>query len=185
VKDIMQDENDDALPPDVMERIAHGLRPQAPPPARAAALRASVLSSVIASRQGNDELLAAAAALREITRSDAPAWRETWPGIELCMLREGNDERAYLMRMRAGAVLPAHAHRREELSLIVEGDAVIAGRTLGPGDYDLMPAGIDHAEIRSVNGCIAFVYGQAGFQPKLSAALVAGLVQLALQRFTR
>lgn len=173
------------LSPETLEELASGLRPLQPPPARAAALRASVLSAVLASKEGDAALAEAATALRDLTRRADQRWEERWPGIELCMLRESESARAYLMRMRPGAVLPAHAHTRTELSLILEGDAQIAGRALGPGDFDLMPAGADHAEIRSRDGCIAFIHGEHGFRPKLTAALVAGLARLALQRFTR
>lgn len=182
---VNENDDDQALPAALMEELMSGLRAQAPPPDRAAALRARVMGALRDTPQEDSELSLAIAAWRSLTPLADARWEERWPGIELCMLRESEGARAYLMRMRPGAVLPAHAHTQTELSLILEGDAQIAGRALGPGDFDLMPAGADHAEIRSIDGCIAFIHGERGFRPKLTAALVAGLARLALQRFTR
>ena len=136
--------------------------------------------------QQDSELTLAIAALRELTPIAAERWQERWPGIELCMLRESDDSRSYLMRMRPGSSLPAHLHSRDEVSMIVEGEVLMAdGQVMGPGDIQFMPAGVDHATIRSPGGCIAFIHGERSFRPRITAGFVARFIQYTVQRWSR
>lgn len=179
--------NDDApLPPALADEFLTGLRPLVPAPERAAALRARVMSALKDVTQEDSELSLALAALKDLAPLADARWQERWPGIELCMLRETADSRSYLMRMRAGSSLPAHRHSRDEVSMILEGEAWVGGtQHMRPGDIQHMPAGIDHAVIRSPGGCIAFIHGEVGFRPRLSAGLVARFIQYTVQRWSR
>jgi len=185
-KSAVNEADDDPLPQSLMDELMTGLRPIAPAPARAAALRARVMTSVKGVAQEDSELSLAIAALRDITAIANARWEARWPGIELCMLRETADSRSYLMRMQPGSALPAHVHSRDEVSMILEGEAVMGdGQRMGPGDFQLMPAGVDHATIRSPAGCVAFIHGERGFRPRITAGFVARFIQYTVQRWSR
>ena len=179
-------DDNNALPQALLDELMHGLAPQLPPPARAAALRARVMGALKETPQEDSELLLAIAALKELGPLTDGRWQERWPGIELCMLRESADSRSYLMRMRPGSSLPAHVHSRDEVSMIVEGEAWVGDTQLmGPGDFQFMPAGVDHATIRSPAGCVAFIHGELSFRPRITAGFVARFIQYTVQRWTR
>ena len=183
----MNDHNhDDPLARALLDELNGSLTPLMPAPGQAAALRARVMSSIKGAPQETSALSLAVAAVRGITAMAAQRWDERWPGIELCMLRETADSRSYLMRMRPGSSLPAHFHDQDEVSMIVEGEAWVGNEQLmGPGDFQFMPAGVDHATIRSPGGCIAFIHGQHGFRPRMTAGFVARFIQYTVQRWTR
>lgn len=185
MKDIDHD-NDAGLPQELLDELLAGLRPEWPAPERAVALRARVLASIAVAPRDDASLAQAKAALQDITRVAQQRWEERWPGIELCMLRETATSRSYLMRMQPGSVLPAHAHRQDEVSLILEGEALVGGvELLRPGDFQFMPAGVDHAAIHAPGGCIAFVHGEQGFRPRITPSFVARFMQYTVQRWTR
>lgn len=184
----VNDYNDDhaPLPQALLDELMGDLQPCLPAPEQVAALRARVMSSIKSAPQETSELSLAIAALRELTPIAAQRWEERWPGIELCMLRETADSRSYLMRMRPGSTLPAHIHSQDEVSMILEGEAWVGEEQLmGPGDFQFMPAGVDHATIRSPGGCVAFIHGQHGFRPRITAGFVARFIQYTVQRWSR
>lgn len=183
----MNDHDDiEALPEALVDELMSGLRPRQPSADRAAALRARVMGALKDTRQEDSELTLAIAALRELTPMADARWEERWPGIELCMLRESADSRSYLMRMRAGSTLPAHRHSRDEVSMIIEGEALVGdAQRMGPGDIQYMPAGIDHAIIRSPGGCVAFIHGERSFRPRITAGFVARFIQYTVERWSR
>ena len=187
VPNTVNDHNDDDhLPPALLDELMGGLVPFLPAPGQIAALRTRVMSSIKGAPQDDSELSLAIAALQDITAIAAPRWEERWPGIELCMLRETDSSRSYLMRMRPGSTLPAHIHSQDEVSMIVEGEAWVGDEQLmGPGDFQFMPAGVDHATIRSPGGCVAFIHGQHGFRPRITAGFVARFIQYTVHRWSR
>ena len=179
-------DDNDSLPADLLAELMTGLAPRLPAPARAAALRAHLMAALKDTPHQDSELTLAVAALRELTPIAAERWQEGWPGIELCMLRESDDSRSYLMRMRPGSSLPAHRHSRDEVSMILEGEALMGdGQVMGPGDFQFMPAGVDHATIRSPGGCVAFIHGERSFRPRITAGFVARFIQYTVQRWSR
>ncbi len=181
-----EQDDDERLPQALQDELMTGLRPIMPAPTRAAALRAQVMASIKGVAQEDSELSLAIAALHELTPIAAERWEERWPGIELCMLRETDSSRSYLMRMQAGSSLPAHVHNQDEVSMIVEGEAWVGNEQLmGPGDFQFMPAGVDHATIRSPGGCIAFIHGERSFRPRITAGFVARFIQYTVQRWSR
>ena len=143
------------------------------------------MSSLKGAPQEDSELSLAMAALRDITPVAEQRWRESWPGIELCMLRETDSSRSYLMRMRPGSALPAHLHSQDEVSMIIEGEAWVGDARMGPGDFQFMPSGAAHATIRSPAGCVAFIHGERGFRPRITPGFVARFIQYTVQRWTR
>lgn len=78
------------------------------------------------------------------------------------MLRVADDSRSYLMRMQPGSRLPAHVHSRDEVSVIIEGEALVGGtQRMGPGDFQFMPAGVNHAVIDSPRQSPSFTASRA------------------------
>ena len=187
VPNTVNDHNDDEpLPQALLDELMAGLGPLLPATARAAALRAKVMSSIKGAPQQDSALSLAIAALRDLTPIATQRWEARWPGIELCMLRETDRSRSYLMRMRPGSTLPAHIHSQDEVSMILEGEAWVGDEQLmGPGDFQFMPAGVDHATIRSPGGCVAFIHGEHGFRPRITAGFVARFIQYTVQRWSR
>ena len=178
--------DNEPLPPALLDELMGGMAPLLPTLARAAALRARVMSSLKGAAQESSELALAVAAVRSISSMAEQRWEKRWPGIELCVLRETPDSRSYLMRMQAGSTLPAHIHDQDEVSMIVEGEAWVGDTQLmGPGDFQFMPAGVSHATIRSPGGCIAFIHGQHGFRPRITPGFVARFIQYKIQRWSR
>ncbi len=178
--------DDDPLPQALLDELGCGVTPLMPAPARAADLRARVMSSLKDVRQESSELSLAIAAVRDITSMAEQRWEQRWLGIELCMLRETADSRSYLMRMQPGSSLPAHIHDQDEVSMIIEGEAWVGDEHLMvAGDFQFMPAGVAHATIRSPAGCIAFIHGQHGYHPRITVGFVARFIQYTLQRWTR
>lgn len=183
--EVNEQNDDDNLPQALLDELMSGLRPLMPAPARAAALRVKVMSNIKGAVQDDSELSLAIAALRDLSPVAAERWEERWPGIELCMLRETDGSRSYLMRMQPGSTLPAHMHSQDEVSMIVEGEAWVGDSLMGPGAFQFMPAGVGHADIRSPQGCVAFIHGERGFRPRITAGFVARFIQYTVQRWTR
>lgn len=177
--------DDDHLPQALQDELMSGLRPLMPAAARAAALRAKVMANIKGAVQDDSELSLAIAALRELSPVAAERWEQRWLGIELCMLRETDGSRSYLMRMQPGSTLPAHRHSQDEVSMMVEGEAWVGDSLMGPGDFQFMPAGVDHSAIRSPQGCVAFIHGERSFRPRITAGFVARFIQYTVQRWTR
>jgi anti-sigma factor ChrR (cupin superfamily) len=57
-----------------------------------------------------------------------------------------------LVKMRPGTSLPVHRHDGVEQFYIIEGDCVVRGEVLGPGDYHRAAAGSIHESTYTVNG---------------------------------
>lgn len=85
--------------------------------------------------------------------ADGP-WVPCVDGIEVKRLWS---HKAMLLRCRPGATLPPHHHAEAEHMIVISGDFVIGGRTLRVGDYHAVPAGNDHGEAHSVDGCVLFI----------------------------
>jgi len=86
-------------------------------------------------------------------------WEPWAPGLEVKILTRdrGGDPASFLMRMQAGAVLSEHLHDRVEECLIIEGDLVHEGQTLGPGDFTVAAAGGTHSEMVTRTGGLLYI----------------------------
>ncbi len=58
-----------------------------------------------------------------------------------------------LVRLDPGTVYPAHRHAGIEELYLMEGDLIVEGYTMHPGDYCRAEAGSLHGEIRTDSGC--------------------------------
>jgi anti-sigma factor ChrR (cupin superfamily) len=86
-------------------------------------------------------------------------WKEISPGVEIKLLTPGVPVggRALVLRVAAGASVAVHEHRVAEHCFVLSGDVVVAGETLGPGDYHLAAAGTTHRKFTSEGGCLVLV----------------------------
>ena len=125
----------------------------APEPVRPSeALRARILGAV-------DEAASAAARGFHFLTAEQGEWREVGPGVERRRLGRDPLTRSvsYLIRVAPGATVPAHAHVAAEHCLVIAGDFVVDGRTLGTGDYHRADPGTEHRALHSVHGCTFLV----------------------------
>lgn len=78
------------------------------------------------------------------------------PGIYRRQLGEGT----FLLKIDAGAVLPAHPHPHTEHCYVIEGELFDDEHTLGPGDYEVRYPGSAHAPVSSKGGAIVLIVGE-------------------------
>ncbi len=105
-------------------------------------------------------------------------WQPFLPGVRIKLLHTEGDCQSYLLRLNAGATLPAHRHPRDEECIVLEGTLNIGSHTVvGPGGYHLAHQGALHAIIGTTTGATVFLRGAA---PK--AADVLGWVPWAWSR---
>jgi anti-sigma factor ChrR (cupin superfamily) len=132
---------------DLLLAALAGLTPaEAPPPARAAALR--------------ERLLAAAARPRTVVlRADEGEWVPFVPGIRIKTLRrdEADGTQTSLWRIDPGAQVPPHPHTREEECLVLEGSVVHDGVEYFAGDFLLAPPGEPNNPSRAPRGALLMI----------------------------
>ena len=94
-------------------------------------------------------------------RATESEWIEIWPLVEVRELRR--DERSgmhtSLLRMRPGAVIPAHLHEREEECIVLEGEVQIGTHRLSAGDVHIAAAGSWHEQVSTRKGVLVLLRG--------------------------
>lgn len=88
----------------------------------------------------------------------ARAWIHAGDGVEISQLWLDPERQRHslLIRMQAGARLPAHRHAGPEECLVVRGDVEDGQVQLREGDYVRFEAGTQHA-VTTRGGCMLFV----------------------------
>jgi anti-sigma factor ChrR (cupin superfamily) len=84
-----------------------------------------------------------------------PAWEEVAPGIS-CKLLATDTERdrvSMLVRLAPGTDYPPHSHAGVEELHLLEGELMIDGRKLYPGDFNRAEPGTADARVWSETGC--------------------------------
>jgi quercetin dioxygenase-like cupin family protein len=89
-------------------------------------------------------------------RAGEGQWIELQEGIhtKLLSMNETTGMATSLVRMSAGTRLQPHVHNGVEEFLVLEGDCVVNGDDLGPGDYHRAEAGSIHQTTFTVNGTL-------------------------------
>jgi quercetin dioxygenase-like cupin family protein len=83
------------------------------------------------------------------------------PGSEFKLLRrdpEDDDAREFLVRCPPGSVEERHTHSDQHAGVIIEGSAIVDGKTLGPGDYIFAPRNVEHGPIEYPDGVLMVRY---------------------------
>ncbi len=96
-----------------------------------------------------------------LVRADSMEWIGIGPGVHVCILDDDGLFRTMLLRLAAGAGLPAHDHQLEEECFVVEGDIWLSGTLMQRGDYQRIPAGVPHADARTDGGCLLYLRGES------------------------
>lgn len=85
-------------------------------------------------------------------------WQKIGLGIQRAILPVQGQERLYLLRARAGFQVPAHGHRGEEWTLLLQGGYTCGGIQYGPGDLHHADSTIVHNfQIDAGEECIALI----------------------------
>ena len=99
-----------------------------------------------------------AATLRTITvAADATPWQPFAPGIERKVLFQQAGTFAFLLRLKAGAVIPAHEHASHEECLVLAGEVEIDGRVVRRDDFHFAPQGVRHTPIRARSAALLYL----------------------------
>jgi quercetin dioxygenase-like cupin family protein len=101
---------------------------------------------------------ASGAGLRTV-RAARPDWVPASALTEFRNLQaeEGTTFRTIVFRMQPGGEVPAHAHRFEEETFVIEGEIEVGGEVLRAGDYQFAAPGSFHETIRSPAGATLLV----------------------------
>ena len=90
----------------------------------------------------------------------AAGWQPFGAGIALKVLYEAGGVMSYLVRLEAGAELPAHRHPVDEECVVLEGDVCIGDTLrLGPGGFHLGRKDVLHDRLHSPTGALIFLRG--------------------------
>ena len=78
------------------------------------------------------------------------------PGVEVKMLSLDKERGYYttLVRMEPGATLAPHRHADIEESYVMEGELLVSGMLMRPGDYCRADAGSMHTGVTTTTGCV-------------------------------
>jgi anti-sigma factor ChrR (cupin superfamily) len=135
----------------VAGELAHAAAPERPPDR----VRARVLEHA-----ASDALAAQAIVEREhvrFVRSSRLDWKESIAaGVDVKVLSV-DPQRGYetkLVRMPPGSELLPHRHADVEESYVLEGDLLVSGVLMGPGDYCRAEAGSVHTGVETRGGCL-------------------------------
>ena len=149
----MSEINDDwqALQGLLHESLAGAIAPAELSAAERAALRTRVLQRV------------QTPGLRTV-RAAQPEWVAASRLTEFRTLRaEGGEPfRTIVFRRQPGGEVPAHEHRFEEETFVLEGEIEVGGEVLRAGDYQFAAPGSRHDTIRSPGGATLLVRFQTG-----------------------
>ena len=91
-----------------------------------------------------------------VSAADAP-WKLFAPGIERKVLFEQTGTFAFLLRLKAGAVIAAHDHASHEECLVVSGEIEIDGRVVKKDDFHFAPHGVRHTPIRARSAALLYL----------------------------
>jgi quercetin dioxygenase-like cupin family protein len=137
--------HEEVLPDDIRDPLLAAIEPVMPAAAAASALRERVLARV-----------RAAPAMVTI-RAGEGRWQPFLPKVEIKVLREADGYLNYLMRLEAGARVPAHDHPMDEECLVLEGEINIGDLVVRAGDYHVAPRGVHHGVLESRAGALLFL----------------------------
>lgn len=89
---------------------------------------------------------------------DRPLEEDGWQAVSPGVARKTlwNDD-TYLLRVAPDAVVPPHRHARVEHCVVIRGRMVVDGRSMGPGDYQGVQAGVGHHAIHAPEGLLLLI----------------------------
>ena len=90
-------------------------------------------------------------------------WREVAEGAFIKPLWQHGASASMLLRLAAGARMPAHGHAVEAECLMLSGEAFFGDILLRDGEYQRAPLGTHHGEAFSDVGALLYVHGDAAY----------------------
>jgi len=92
-------------------------------------------------------------------RGDEGEWVEVHDGVykKSLYIDHRTDTESYLLRLDAGAALPAHSHSQAEECLVLEGELTVGLAVFSAGDYQVIPASIPHLPTTTETGALMFI----------------------------
>ena len=119
------------------------------PPATAERIKRRVFERIAAAERSHLTVPAAAA-----------NWDPFLPGVQIKVLHESGGVMSYLLRLEAGAVVPAHRHPHDEECVVLEGLLRIGDElVLSAGGFHMARKDTLHAPLASDEGATIFLRG--------------------------
>jgi quercetin dioxygenase-like cupin family protein len=86
-------------------------------------------------------------------------WIDVAPKLQMKVLRQDHklNSQTALWQLEPGAIIPAHKHPVEEECLVIKGEINFGPHVLHEGDFEVVPAGIDHIAMESKTGAIVLL----------------------------
>jgi len=94
-----------------------------------------------------------------VQRAAEAGWAPLRRGVDIRPLQTAGGRISMLVRVAAGARVPAHGHDRGEECLMVQGELFLGDVLLREDEYQFAPAGTAHGELASDAGCVLFFCG--------------------------
>jgi anti-sigma factor ChrR (cupin superfamily) len=133
---------------------------KAPPPQLRQHLLERISRSTHATQVWRDWVPDAGHQSLRILRAGEGAWEESQvPGVAVRRLSVDANRKSttMLVRMAPGASYPSHRHAAAEECLVLEGDLVVGGDVLHPGDFQRAEAGSVHPRQFTRSGCLLYI----------------------------
>ena len=89
------------------------------------------------------------------------SWQAFGRGLQIKVLNEADGIMSYLVRLAAGASLPAHRHPVDEECVVLEGEVRIGELRIAAGGFHLGRRDVLHDELHSEGGALIFLRGAA------------------------
>jgi anti-sigma factor ChrR (cupin superfamily) len=113
-------------------------------------------------RQRLQRRIAAGSTPRHVTvQADSGDWQRFGTGIDIKVLYESGGVMSYLLRMAAGAQLPAHRHPVDEECMVLEGEVRIGALRVAAGGFHLGRKDMLHDVLHTEGGALIFLRGAA------------------------
>lgn len=95
--------------------------------------------------------------------ASAGEWREMADGASMKLLWRLGNEASMLLRLRAGARVPAYVHHVAEECLLLDGEAFFGDILLRESEYQMVPPGLTQGDAFSDVGALLYVHGDAAY----------------------
>lgn len=97
---------------------------------------------------------------RHLTHHPGPQdWQPFGEGVRIKVLHESGGVMSYLLRLQAGASLPAHRHPVDEECVVLEGEVQIGSLQLAAGGFHLGRKDLLHDRLASTGGALIYLRG--------------------------
>lgn len=99
-------------------------------------------------------------------RAEESEWQEIAPGMltKTLFADQSRGLVTSLVRMLPGTALPPHKHLGNEQFYVLEGDCIVHGTRLGPGDFHYAAAGSIHESTYTVEGTTFLLIAPANYE---------------------